>query len=56
MLEKDEIAVANRDHWQRMVKEGCGYTVPWMDLDIDLIRRYASGQLESIPEPVFQMH
>jgi hypothetical protein len=28
----DKAAKANRQHWERMVKEGCGYTIPWLDL------------------------
>jgi SAM-dependent methyltransferase len=35
-----------------MVREGCGYTIPWLDLDPDIIRRYARGELDPIPERV----
>ena len=44
MREKDEVAIFNERHWERMVREGCGYTVPWLDLDPDIIRRYARGE------------
>ena len=50
MREKDEVAIANERLWERMVKEECGYTIPWLDLDLDVIRRYASGELEPAPE------
>jgi SAM-dependent methyltransferase len=53
---KDEIAVANQQHWERMVQEGCGYTVPWLDLDVALIRRYARGALPSVPESLYQIY
>ena len=52
----DEIATTNEKHWNRMVQEGCGFTVPWLDLDRDLIRRYAAGELERVPEPLTVMY
>jgi SAM-dependent methyltransferase len=54
--ERDEIAVTNRRHWDRMVREGCGFTRPWLNLDPAVIRRYASGQLKSVPEPLLEMY
>jgi ubiquinone/menaquinone biosynthesis C-methylase UbiE len=50
MSKHDEIRVANEQHWNRMVEEGCGYTIPWLDLDPVLIRQYAKGELETLPE------
>jgi ubiquinone/menaquinone biosynthesis C-methylase UbiE len=50
MREKDEVAIANERHWDRMVKEGCGFTIPWLDLDPDIIRRYAKGELDTVPK------
>ena len=50
MREKDEVVIANERHWERMVREGCGYTIPWLDLDPDIIRRYARGELDPVPE------
>jgi len=50
MREKDEAAIANERHWERMVKEECGFTIPWLDLDPDIIRRYARGELDTVPE------
>lgn len=49
-INKDEVAIANERHWDRMVKEGCGYTIPWLDLDPEIILRYAKGELDSVPE------
>ena len=49
---RDEIAVANQRLWEEEVKKGCGYTIPWLDLDVDLLRRYADGELGSLPEPM----
>jgi len=49
---RDEVAVANQRLWEEEVKKGCGYTIPWLDLDVDLLRRYAGGELERLPEPL----
>jgi len=49
---EDQIAVTNRRFWEKMVREGCGYTIPWLDLDISLLRRYAEGKLKCLPEPL----
>ncbi len=52
MSTNDEVAVANQRLWEEEVKKGCGYTIPWLDLDVGLLRRYAGGELESLPEPM----
>jgi len=56
MNARDEIAETNRKHWERMVEEGCGFTVPWLDLDRNLIVRYAAGDLEPVPEPLIEVY
>ena len=56
MREKDEVAIANEKHWERMVREGCGFTIPWLDLDPDVIRQYARGELDPIPEPLTDIY
>lgn len=56
MTEKDEIAVVNRRHWEREVREGCGFTIPWLNLGADLIRQYAQGELEPVPDSLFQIY
>jgi SAM-dependent methyltransferase len=56
MTEEDEIASINQKHWERMVKEGCGFTRPWLDLDPTVIRRYAKGELDSVPEPLIDIY
>lgn len=48
----DKAAEANQQHWERMVKEECGYTIPWLDLDIALLRQYAAGKMAFLPEPL----
>ncbi len=48
----DETAVANQQLWETEVQKGCGYTVPWLDIDITLLRRFANGELAALPEPM----
>ena len=48
MRKKDEVAHFNERHWENAVAEGCGFCIPWLDLDADCIRQYASGQPESV--------
>ncbi len=56
MNKKDEIADINERHWEKMVKEGCGFTRPWLDLDFALVRQYAEGELESVPEQLIEIY
>lgn len=56
MLIEDEIASANRQMWEREVAQGCGYTVPWLELDADLLRQYAAGELAAPPYPLDVMY
>ncbi len=55
MRERDEIAAANERLWEREVQKGCGFTIPWLELDPELIRQYAKGTLEPVPEPLTVM-
>jgi SAM-dependent methyltransferase len=52
----DEAAVRNKRHWQRMVREGCGFTRPWLDLDPAILSRYVQGQLDPVPPPLIEMY
>lgn len=35
-----------------MVDEGIGFTKPWLDLDVDLVKKYAQGKLEKAVVPL----
>jgi SAM-dependent methyltransferase len=35
-----------------MVKEKCGFTQPWLDLDPTTVQKFAKGQLKTIPDPL----
>lgn len=44
----DETAVANEGLWEREVEKGCGYTIPWLDLERDELRRFVCGDFPEI--------
>jgi len=56
MNTRDHIAALNQRHWEWSVDKGAGCTVPWLDLDRDLLCRYATGQLEDVPKSLCQMY
>jgi hypothetical protein len=39
-----------------MVREGCGFTRPWLNLNRDLLRQYVEGQLDPVPAPLLEMY
>ena len=49
-MERDEAAIANEAMWDREVGRQVGSTVPWLDLDPDMLRRFARGELDEAPE------
>ena len=53
---QDETGAVNKRHWERMVKEGCGFTRPWLNLNRTLLRQYAQGQLDPVPAPLIEMY
>jgi ubiquinone/menaquinone biosynthesis C-methylase UbiE len=56
MTEKDEIAAINERHWEKMVKQGCGFTRPWLDLDRTIVRQYVNGAMNVVPGPLMEMY
>ena len=56
MTKHNDIIVTNKRHWEKMVKEGCGFTRPWLELDANLISQYVKGQLNPVPEPLLVMY
>lgn len=53
---QDEIGEANKHLWEKMAKERCGFTRPWLNLNRALIEQYAQGELTSAPEPLTEMY
>jgi SAM-dependent methyltransferase len=43
MSVEDEIAGRNERHWEKMVEEKCGFTIPWLDLRVEDIHAYIHG-------------
>ena len=56
MRKRDDIAVINKRHWEKMVKEGCGFTHPWLELNTSLIDQYVKGNLDPTPKPLLSMY
>lgn len=52
VMNKKDYASANKEWWEKMVEEGCGYTKPWLDLDIKVLQKFARGELKNPPEPL----
>jgi SAM-dependent methyltransferase len=46
---KDWIAELNEGHWSWAVESDVGFTIPWLDLDAERLRRYAHGELTDAP-------
>ncbi|MCP4644866.1 MAG: class I SAM-dependent methyltransferase [bacterium] len=52
----DEAATANERLWDNEVRKGCGFTQPWLDLDVKLLRDGAAGKYEVMPSPLDTLH
>lgn len=51
MNEEDQAIAANKELWERMVRQKCDFCVPWLDLDRATIEQCVSGALcPRIPE------
>jgi SAM-dependent methyltransferase len=50
MKTKDEIAAVNQRLWEEEVKKGCGFTIPWLDLDRDVLEKFVEGRLNPVPD------
>lgn len=51
-MSKNNYASINKEWWEKMVKEKCGFTKPWLDLDIKVLQKLAKGELKDPPEPL----
>jgi SAM-dependent methyltransferase len=56
MKTQDDIGAVNKRHWERMVKEKCGFTRPWLNLDRSQLLQYALGLLDPVPAPLIEMY
>ncbi len=44
MKHVDEIGAANERKWQAEVRKGGGHTIPFLDLDVEELRRFIRGE------------
>ncbi|MFC1475626.1 class I SAM-dependent methyltransferase [Candidatus Zixiibacteriota bacterium] len=51
MSELDDLARRNRQAWEKDVQQNGPYTVPWLDLEPNVLRAFAKGEIETLPEP-----
>ena len=49
-MKRDEALVHNEAHFDQDVEKGVGFTIPCLDLDRDMVRRFARGELDPVPE------
>jgi len=47
---EDEALTTNEAFWDREVEREVGCTVPWLDLDAGMLRQFALGRLDPVPE------
>ena len=48
---EDEATRVNQQHWEKMVAEGCGYCLPWLELDRAKVEQLLALPAEQLPEP-----
>ncbi len=46
----DEIAIVNKACWEKVVKEGAGCTIPYLNLDIKSFQAYNENKTKKLPE------
>jgi len=42
----------NKLWWEKMVKEECGFTQPWLNLDPVVVKKVANGLIKKVPQPL----
>ena len=55
MRKRSSFASANKAWWEKMVREKCGFTVPWLDLDHAVLEKLADGKLKKVPEQLLDI-
>lgn len=51
-MNKNNYVSTNKEWWEKMAKEDCGFTKPWLDLDVKILQKLAKGELKNPPEPL----
>ncbi len=52
LTDPDFYIPTNKAFWEKMVKEECGFTKPWLDLDTKILKKLANGKLKNPPAPL----
>ncbi len=45
----------NKEWWEKMAADKIGFTKPWLELDSNIVKKYAEGQLKNPPKPLDQI-
>lgn len=51
MKELNDIIKKNQKFWDDNVESGCPYTAPWLNLNMDLVKQFARGELSGFDKP-----
>ena len=51
-MSKNTYKKINQAWWEKMVKDGCGFTKPWLDLDKEQIRKIVKDKSSKISPPL----
>ncbi len=54
-MSKNNYVSTNKEWWEKMVKDECGFTKPWLDLDLKVLQKLAKGELKNPPELLNKM-
>lgn len=55
MKELSEIIKKNQKDWNERVESGYQYTVPWLNMNMDLVNKFANGELSGFNKPYGKM-
>ena len=47
-----DYASINKRFWEKIVKEKCVFTKPWLNLDVKVLQKLAKGKIKNPPEPL----
>jgi len=45
-------SATNKEWWEKMVRDECGFTKPWLNIDTEALNKYLDGHLQNPPEPI----
>ncbi len=51
-MKKKQSHLINKKWWEQMVDEECGFTKPWLNLNQEMVEKYAKGQIKNPLSPL----